>query len=152
MDKSASNPCISVTPSGQGVAQNNQREIKSMKDDIDINDIPDVFTVRLLELKAPFYRYIWDRNLDRSAAIRHFVKQGISESSSLSMEQKKAVVDEISMLRKAHGSIGTNLNQTARYFNKFGHLIEGDLHKSHKELLANQKAITKLINELLAKL
>lgn len=109
----------------------------------------DRFDVRLLELKDPFYDYIEANSLRGSEAVRHFIKQGISESKGLTYEQQNRLITEVIELKRAHGAIGTNLNQIARYFNQHNHLIESELHKVHLQLLQNQKDITIKINEIM---
>lgn len=110
------------------------------------------FKFRFLDVKDSFWDYVEKGSSSPSEVIRHFIKQGVSNDNFFTINQHKEMIEELSKLRKLHGSIGTNLNQTARYFNKFDHLLESDLHKNHQEILDNQKAITKLLNQILMKM
>lgn len=106
------------------------------------------FNVRFLELQEPFYDYIEQKDLTPSTAIRHFIKQGISETGGISIDYQNQLLSELIQLKKSHAGIGRNLNQIARYFNIHGHLIESDLRKNLEIIGNNQKDITDLFNKI----
>lgn len=110
------------------------------------------FDVRLLELENDFYDYIERHKVSGSKAIRHFIKNGLSEQGGFTVAEQKEIKNLMIEYKRQHGKVGTNLNQIARYFNQHGHLIESNLHNSHVNLMQNQKDITRLLNKILSKL
>lgn len=110
------------------------------------------FDLRLLDLESDFYDYIERNGLNRSAAVRHFIRQGISEKNGFTLQQQKELLNEVVELKRQLRGVGTNLNQISKYFNINNYLLESDLAATQRVLMEKQKEITKLLNTLISKM
>ena len=137
---------FSVTPFGRGDAHKQHEKDEKMEED------REDFKFRFLGLKGAFWQYVKEQGITPSAAIRHFIKNGLSEQGGFTVAEQKELKNLMIEYKRQHGKVGTNLNQIARYFNQHGHLIESDLHNNHVNLMQNQKDITRLLNKILSKL
>lgn len=113
------------------------------------NQQRDRFDFRLLELQKPFYQYLNDNSCTGAEAIRHFLKQGLSERIHHTVSERRDIKTELIALKREHAAIGRNLNQITRYFQIHDHLVESELRKNHDALRESQQAITNLFNDLL---
>lgn len=110
------------------------------------------FKFRFLDLQEPFWKHVKEVDQTPSKVIRHFLRQGLSPNSGLTIEQQTELKKDVINLKRGQSAIGNNLNQIARYFHQNGHLIESDLYRQLQATQQYQKDITKLFNELLKKL
>jgi len=109
-----------------------------------LNEVEELFDN---ELKA---RKEIDPKLDQSKLLRYCIRKALSEKDNgMSPEQANKILVSVFDLKKELSKVGGNLNQIAHYFNTHNHLIEGDLHRQHRDLQDSLRKTTQLLSEVL---
>lgn len=110
---------------------------------------PDKFTFRLLDQKDNFFNYIERNEINKSDALRHFIKQGVTAKNGRTLNDELLLREKIVSLKKELRLIGINLNQIARYFNENGILQDKNLEVNHSIILKKQEELDHLIHKIL---